>query len=129
VSYVCFRSLEELLRRHLLSPTSARQPADSQGKQQHSSSTSERTALPASNGDVCSSTAAQQADVKLQEVYASMAADFSVNGLDLEAIADTASWFETGESCQWTALRWLSKRCLSIWVTGMCGSCSLAVDL
>ncbi|WIA23749.1 hypothetical protein OEZ85_000427 [Tetradesmus obliquus] len=91
-----FGSLAHLLRRWL-QPTSACQPADRQGKQQHSSSTSKHTALLADESDA----AAQQAVIELQRVYASMAAAFSAGGLDLDAIAETAAWFEMGPPAPW----------------------------
>jgi hypothetical protein len=34
--------------------------------------------------------------LQLQDVYVSMANSFSAHGLDLEAIGETAAWFETG---------------------------------
>uniref|UniRef100_A0A383VDX6 Uncharacterized protein n=1 Tax=Tetradesmus obliquus TaxID=3088 RepID=A0A383VDX6_TETOB len=91
-----FGSLAYLLRRRLL-PVSAREPADRQGQQQDSSSPTEHTALLAAD----SSTAAQQAVKKLQDVYASMALAFSAAGLDLGTVAETAAWFETGPPAPW----------------------------
>lgn len=92
------RSLAHLLRRRLLS-TSASQPAERQGKQQHSSSTSQHTALLGNESEA----AVQQAVNELQKVYASMAAAFSAGGLDLDAIAETAAWFDMGECAKLVA--------------------------
>lgn len=91
-----FGSLAHLLRRRLLS-TSASQPAERQGKQQHSSSTSQHTALLGNESEA----AVQQAVNELQKVYASMAAAFSAGGLDLDAIAETAAWFDMGPPAPW----------------------------
>lgn len=97
----CCRALVQfLLNRGLLRRKDTSASSDSQ---KHSTAAGDAQVKAAGLG---TTVVAQQEVQRLQAAYASMAAAFTANGLDLAAVAETAEWFDKGE--------WLSLACITV---------------